>query len=176
MPEYRRANVPGATYFFTVNCAQRKNNTLLIDHVEQLRESIRVVKQRHPFIIDAIVILPEHLHCIWTLPDGDANFSKRWSLIKSNFSRGIPKGEMRSDSRIKRGERGIWQRRYWEHLIRDEQDFERHVDYIHWNPMKHGLVKSVKDWPYSSFQKFVGEGVYQENWVCEDEIDLDVGE
>ena len=175
MSQYRRAKIPGGTYFFTVNCAQRKNNTLLIDQVETLRESMRVVKQRHPFEIDAIVILPEHLHCIWTLPEGDADFSRRWTLIKANFSRLIPKGEVRSESRVKRGERGIWQRRYWEHYIRDENDFERHVNYIHWNPVKHGLVRNVKDWPYSSFHKFVKKGVYQQNWVCEDD-DLEVGE
>jgi putative transposase len=108
---------------------------------------MRKVKADHSFQIEAMVVLPEHLHCIWTLPVGEADYKTRWSLIKAGFSRSIPHGERRSDSRVKRGERGIWQRRYWEHLIRDEQDFERHVDYIHWNPVKHAWVQRVQDGP-----------------------------
>ena len=123
MAEYRRANVEGATYFFTVNCAERHGNHLLVDNIGLLRKVMRKVKSSHPFNIDAIVVLPEHLQCIWRLPPGDADCKTRWALIKAGFSRGIPLGERRSTSRIKRGERGIWQRRFWEHVIRDDVDF-----------------------------------------------------
>jgi len=176
MTEYRRAKIQGATYFFTVNCAERQNNRILENNIDALRQVFRQVKQKHPFKIDAIVILPEHLHCIWTLPPDDANYSLRWNLIKSGFSRLITGNERRSDSRIKRGERGIWQRRYWEHVVRDEKDFERHVDYIHWNPVKHGWVKRVSDWPYSSFHAYERKGIYPVNWVCEEEQVIDVCE
>lgn len=167
MTEYRRAKIQGASYFFTVNCAERRGNRILENNIDTLRHAFRAVKQKHPFKIDAIVVLPEHLHCIWTMPAGDADYSMRWNLIKSGFSRLITADEKRSDSRIKRGERGIWQRRYWEHVIRDEQDFERHVDYIHWNPVKHGWVQRVSDWPYSSFHTYVRQGIYPANWACE---------
>ena len=130
----------------------------------------------HSFKIDAMVVLPEHMHCIWTLPTDDADYAIRWSLIKSGFSREIPVTERRSKSRQARGERGIWQRRYWEHLIRDDRDFERHVDYIHWNPVKHNWVKRVKDWPYSSFHKYVRLGLYPLDWGIEPEMELETGE
>jgi len=132
--------------------------------------AITQVKGRHGFEIDAMVVLPEHLHCILTLPVGDSDFSTRWGLIKAYFSRQVDRGERISKSREKRGERGIWQRRFWEHLIRDEIDYRQHVDYIHWNPVKHGWVQAVKDWPHSSFHRYVKMGVYPENWG--DEIDL----
>jgi len=164
MTEYRRADVPGASWFFTVNLAQRKNSSLFIDHIDSLRNVFKKVKVGHPFRIDAIVILPEHLHCILTLPEGDANFSVRWNLIKSNFSRTLEKGEQISLSREIRGERGIWQRRFWEHLIRDQEDFNRHADYIHWNPVKHGCVNRVADWPHSSFYEYVQRGIYPVDW------------
>jgi putative transposase len=151
MTEYRRANIPGASWFFTVNLAERHGNCLLFDHIDLLRRVFREVKHRHPFAIEAMVVLPEHLHCIWTLPGGDADYKMRWALIKAGFSRQLPAGERRSESRLKRGERGIWQRRYWEHAIRDDRDFAGHVDYIHWNPIKHGWVERVGDWPHSSF-------------------------
>ncbi len=176
MTRYRRATIAGGTYFFTVNCAERYGNHLLTDNVDLLRQSFRKVITNHPFYIDAIVILPEHLHCIWTLPDDDVDYKTRWGLIKAGFSRAIPAGERRSASRIKRGERGIWQRRYWEHVIRDEGDFERHVDYIHCNPVKHGWVRRVRDWRYSSFHTYVRRGIYSENWVGQPEETLDVGE
>lgn len=164
MTEYRRFQHPGATWFFTVNLAERKNNHLLVDRVDELKMAFADVKRRNPFHIDAAVILPDHLHCIWTLPEGDSDFSSRWGLIKANFSRQMPKCERISVSRQKRGERGLWQRRFWEHMIRDETDFRQHVDYIHWNPVKHGWVNCVKDWPHSSFLHYVALGVYQENW------------
>jgi putative transposase len=112
-----------------------------------------------------MVVLPDHLHTIWTMPDGDADFATRWRLIKSAFSRRLPAGERISNSRVAKGERGVWQRRYWEHTIRDENDFARHTDYIHVNPVKHGLVTQVRDWPYSSFHRMVKLGVYSEDWA-----------
>ena len=162
MRTYQRLRIDGACYFFTVNLAQREGN-LLILHIEHLREAFRQTRQDHPFEINAIVILPEHLHCIWQLPESDSDYSTRWRLIKSRFSMAIPKTERISNSRIGKGERGIWQRRYWEHAIRDERDLQNHVDYIYYNPVKHGLVSQVKDWPYSSFYQWVKRGHYQEN-------------
>lgn len=153
----------GGTYFFTVNLAERKRS-LLVDYIEVLRASIRKVKAAHPFHIDAMVVLPDHLHALWTLPEGDTNYPMRWTLIKAGFSRCIPKGERCSVSRQMKGERGIWQRRYWEHLIRDDLDFARHADYIHYNPVKHGYVRCVSDWPYSTFHRYVEGGIYSKDW------------
>ena len=164
MTGYRRFRVKGGVYFFTVNLAERKKK-LLIEHIDVLRAAFRVVKQAHPFQMDAVVILPDHLHTIWTLPEGDDDFSLRWRKIKSAFSREIEKGERVSKSRAGKKERGIWQRRFWEHAIRDENDFTRHVDYIHFNPVKHGHVQRVVDWPYSSFHKYVRFGIYTADWV-----------
>ena len=120
--------------------------------------------QRHPFTIDAIVVLPEHLHALWTLPEDDNDYATRWMLIKTAFSRQIPKGEYRTASRKKKGERGIWQRRYWEHLIRDERDYKHHVEYIHYNPVKHGYVNCPSDWEYSSIHRFIANGMIDQNW------------
>ena len=138
MTEYRRVRVPGATWFFTVGLAERRGNGLLVERIDTLRSAFRVVRERHPFLMDAVVILPDHLHCVWTLPEGDADYSTRWGLIKAKFSRSLNRGERRSASRVKRGERGIWQRRFWEHCIRDEGDYARHVDYVHW-PLRQPL-------------------------------------
>lgn len=160
---YRRADVKGGTYFFTVNLANRKGS-LLVDNIDILRNAISLVMERHPFTIDAIVVLPEHLHALWTLPEGDNDYATRWMLIKSTFSRHIPKGEYRSASRTKKGERGIWQRRYWEHLVRDENDFNRHVEYIHYNPVKHGYVQCPSDWQYSSLQRYIANGTVERDW------------
>jgi putative transposase len=169
MPNYRRAYVPGASWFFTVNLLQRRNNDLLVRHIDLLRDAVRRVHRLHPFVIDAWVVLPEHMHCVWTLPPGDSAYSMRWRLIKTFFCRALPSDEYRSRLRLLRGERGIWQRRYWEHLIRDDDDFRRHVDYVHINPLKHGLVGRVQDWPYSSFHRGVRFGVYPEDWAgCTD--------
>jgi putative transposase len=170
--EYRRAKVPGATYFFTVVTYQRQN---LFQHpqlVTVLRQSVRSIKQRHQFIIEAMVVLPDHLHCIWTLPNDDANFSMRWQLIKSAFSRRCPDlyRQHLSSSRHAKGEQGVWQRRFWEHKIQDEQDFAHHVDYIHYNPVKHGLVSAPNDWMYSSFHRYVQSGCYQIDWGANDEL------
>src|SRR3954454_16667142 len=158
MTAYRRNAVAGATYFFTVNLADRRRS-LLTDNIEPLRAAFRGTRVRHPFTIEAIVLLPDHLHAIWTLPDGDADFAVRWSLIKANFSRALPQDEPVSHSRRRKRERGIWQRRYWEHTIRGEDDLVRHIDYIHFNPVKHGYVDRVSNWPYSSFHRIVRLGL-----------------
>jgi len=176
MTQYRRAYVPGATWFFTVNLAERNGNRLLVDEVDALRAAMRAVQAAHSFRIDAAVILPDHLHCIWTLPRGDSDFSTRWGLVKGAFSRSIQKGERLSPSRIKRGERGLWQRRFWEHLIRDEEDLKHHADYIHWNPVKYGWVQKVVDWPHSSFHAYLRRGVYETTWGGKSVPDLDAGE
>ncbi len=176
MAQYKRAYIPGATWFFTVNLAVRQNNPVLTENIESLRSAFSSVNTRRPFNIEAIVILPEHLHCIWTLPSRDSDFSTRWSLIKGRFSRCIKKDEQVSASRLKKRERGIWQRRFWEHVIRDENDFHRHIDYIHYNPVKHGLVKNTIEWPYSSFHKYVEMGIYQEKWGRGEQFDNCTGE
>jgi len=173
--QYRRANIPGAHYFFTVNIAER-DKSLLIDYIDELRSAFEIIKQNHPFVIEAIVILPDHIHTLWKLPDNDADFSTRWRLIKSTFSRTLPQTERISSSRRKKGERGIWQRRYWEHLIRDENDFARHVDYIHYNPVKHGYVQAPVDWPYSSIHRYIKKGIIQSNWAVKGEINGCFGE
>jgi REP-associated tyrosine transposase len=164
VPSYRRNFVLGGSFFFTVNLAERRSR-LLVDNIESLRAVFRDVRRRHPFAIDAIAVLPDHLHAIWTLPEGDTDFSTRWSLIKAGFSRGLPKGERVSRSRCRKRERAIWQRRYWEHTLRDERDFARHADYIHFNPVKHGHVRRVQDWPFSSFHRMVRLGIYPEDWA-----------
>ena len=137
MPNYRRALISGATWFFTVNLLDRSSG-LLVDEIDLLRAAARRVRARYPFRVNAVVVLPDHIHAIWTLPEGDADFPQRWRYIRTLFSSGLPKVEPVSPVRARRGERGIWQRRYWEHLIRDEADFRVHVDYIHFNPVKHG--------------------------------------
>jgi putative transposase len=129
-----------------------------------LRDAFRRVKTEYPFDLDAVVVLPEHLHCIWTLPDGDAGYPDRWRRIKVAFSRRLPDCHPRSASKIAKGERGIWQRRYWEHTLRDEEDWRHHMDYIHFNPVKHGHVSRVSDWPHSTFHRYVEIGMYPKNW------------
>lgn len=162
---YRRARVAGATYFFTVNLANRKSDRL-IAHIDRLRESVRLVQSRHPFDIPAMVVLPDHLHALWVLPIGDVNFATRWALIKAGFSRGLPTIERVSNSRRHKGERGIWQRRYWEHMIRDDEDYARHVDYIHYNPVKHGHVMRASDWPHSSIHRYIKAGLLRADWAA----------
>jgi len=164
MTGYRRNFVVGGCLFFTVNLAGRRRR-LLTENIDVLRTALRETQRRHPFSIDAMVVLPDHLHAVWTLPDGDADFSTRWRLVKTSFSWKLAVEEPVSTSRAGKGERGIWQRRYWEHTIRDENDFRRHIDYIHINPVKHGLVTRVSDWPYSSFHRMVRESVYPEDWA-----------
>jgi putative transposase len=170
MTNYRRNFIPGGSYFFTVNLADRRSG-LLTEQIDLLRNAFRYAKERHPFSIEASVVLPDHLHAVWTLPDHDADFAVRWRLIKSAFSRGLAPDEPTSNSRSRKGERGIWQRRYWEHTLRDENDFARHVDYIHFNPVKHGYVSRVMDWPHSSFHRFVRLGVYPADWAGDAKLD-----
>ncbi len=160
---YRRAQVPGGTYFFTVNLADRSSR-LLVEQVTTLREAVRSVKTRHPFEIVAWVVLPDHLHAIWTLPPGDTDYAKRWMLIKIAFSSRIRHGERISISRQRKGERGIWQRRYWEHAIAEEVDLQRHVDYIHFNPVKHGYTRIASEWPYSSIHRYIKAGDIPADW------------
>jgi len=158
---YRRVYTPGAHYFFTVVTEQR--NPLLIKHIDRLRHAFRKVIHTHPFELEAICVLPDHLHTMWKMPSDDENYSLRWNLIKRNFSSGIDLAST-SDSKTRKREKGVWQRRFWEHQIRDERDWRNHVDYIHYNPVKHGLVERVGDWPHSSFHRFVRRGWYEENW------------
>ena len=141
--------------------------TLLVDHIATLREAIAKTRQSRPCIIDAFVVLPDHLHAVWTLPPGDADFSTRWRLIKSHFVRALPKRERLGPVRVARSERGIWQRRFWEHLIRDEADYSRHVEYCYINPVKHGLVTKVRDWPHSSFHRDARAGMVPLDWAGE---------
>lgn len=168
MTNYRRNVLAGGTYFFTVNLMDRRSR-LLIENIGLLRAACRYVRRRHPCGTDAIVVLPDHMHVLWTLPPGDADFSTRWRLIKSMFSRSLPATEPVSASRLRKGERGIWQRRYWEHTIRDERDFLHHADYIHFNPVKHGHVRRAVDWPYSSFRRMARLGVYPQDWGGEND-------
>ncbi len=176
MPDYRRHRIPGGCYFFTVNLLERYPNEGLVRHIDLLRAAVRQVRRGRPFHIDGWVVLPDHLHCIWTLPPGDDDYSTRWRIIKTLFAKALPMTEHRSSVRRRRGERGIWQRRYWEHTIRDERDYSAHMDYIHYNPVKHGYVRRVMDWPYSTFARLVREGIYTTDWAGVDTADLVVGE
>jgi putative transposase len=164
--QYRRSTTQGATYFFTLVTHQRRPFLCHPPNISLLRETFRYVRAEHPFHIDAAVVLPDHLRCLWTLPDGDHDFSSRWRLIKSYFSHGCdPEYRLPpSASRQKKREQAVWQRRFWEHQIRDEGDFIQHVEYIHYNPVKHGLVAAPQDWPYSSFHRYVRRGVYPADW------------
>jgi putative transposase len=175
MTAYRRNRIPGGTYFFTVNLQDRRT-TLLVDRIELLRACVRRVHALHPFHIDAWVVLPDHMHALWTLPEGDTAYARRWQAIKMAFSKGVEPGEPRTINRASRDERGIWQRRYWEHTIRDERDYAAHIDYIHFNPVKHGLASSAADWPYSSFRRCVAKGMYPSEWSESEERDAFWGE
>ena len=165
MPNYRRFNCPGGTWFFTINLLNRKNNDMLVRHIDHFRRVVREVKQNHPFIIHGWVVLPDHMHCVIQLPHEDSNFTLRWRLIKAGFSKSLPVTEFRSRVRKRRGERGIWQRRFWEHLIKNESDYKAHMDYVHINPVKHGYVKQVLDWPFSTFHRLVRKGIYPSDWA-----------
>ena len=175
MPNYRRAFVPGGCWFFTVNLLDRRQ-TLLVEHIADLREAVAATRQTHGFEIAAFVVLPDHPHAIRRLPPGDSDFSTRWRLIKSRFAKTLPKGERRSAVRVARNERGIWQGRFWEHLIRDETDYARHVEYCWINPLKHGLVARVRDWLHSSFHRDVHAGLVSIDWGGEIDTGGDFGE
>ena len=184
--EYRRAWRPGGWYFFTLVTYKRLPILTVPENVSRLRMSFHHVMQKRPFEIDGIVVLPDHVHCIWRLPEEDADFATRWRLIKHFFSRSCFVGKMgkaspalvewadhahqttadekQSNSRKGKRERAVWQRRYWEHLIRNEEDWRRHMDYIHYNPVRHGLASVPAEWPYSSFKQCVEKGWYSVEW------------
>ncbi len=168
MANYRRARASGGTFFFTVVTYRRRP---VFDRPESrlaLREVTQNVRQRHPFSIDAWVLLPEHLHCIWTLPKDSSDFSLRWGLIKSGFSKRTKAlfhvKEWMNHSKLNHRESTLWQRRFWEHLIRSDEEYKAYMDYIHYNPVKHGYVKRALDWPYSTFHRYVKSGIYPEHW------------
>jgi len=164
--KYRRAFVPGGSYFFTVVTERRQKIFIDDKNVEILRQAFKNVMKKYPFTIDAAVILPEHLHFVWTLPSNDTDFSTRWRLIKTWFTKHCEYESIikLNNSQITRDEKNIWQHRYWEHLLRDELDFEQHINYVHYNPVKHGYVSKPIDWEYSSFYKYVEENIISSNW------------
>ncbi len=168
MPEYRRSHIEGGTFFFTVVTYNRLPILTTDASRRLLHPAWLDVRQRFPFALDAVCLLPDHLHCIWTLPLGDTDYSIRWKEIKRLFTKGylsrVGPGETCNVSRERRGEAAIWQRRFWEHTIRDQADLNRHRDYIHTNPVKHGLVQRVCAWPWSSFQRYVKKGYYEAGW------------
>lgn len=163
---YRRAFIPGGSFFFTLVTEKRRPIFASSEAVDVLRQAFRTVKSNRPFELDAIVVLPDHLHCLWSLPLGDADFATRWRLIKTWFTKHCDPAlrQEGNRSRVVKGQRAIWQHRYWEHAIRDQTDFSRHVDYIHFNPVKHGHVLSAIDWPYSSFRRYVEAKIYPADW------------
>lgn len=166
---YRRAWIAGGSFFFTVVTAERRPLLASVEAVDVLRLAFRAVRSRYPFDVDAIVVLPDHLHCIWSLPAGDADFATRWRLIKTWFTKHCDPNLRTASDRAQSAKREqpqqpLWQHRYWEHALRDEADSDRHTDYIHFNPVKHGLVTSVKEWPYSSFHRHVASGLYPPDW------------
>ncbi len=168
MTHYRRATAAGGTYFFTV-VTYRWQRFLCDDDVRvALRESIQQARSNHPFVIDAWVLLPDHMHCVWTLPPADADFSIRWSAIKRGLTRRVGarlhRADLMNDSKLAHGESTLWQRRFWEHQIRDAIDLQAHVDYIHFNPVKHGFVASASDWSYSSIHRYIQNGAYPTDW------------
>jgi putative transposase len=175
MPNYHRNHVPGATYAFTVNLRDRRSD-LLTTQIDHLRAAVHSVRAEHPFTIEAWVVLPDHMHCLWTLPPGDTLYPRRLQLIKGRFSQTQPSTQIPRASLIRKAERGIWQRRYWEHTIRDDADFAAHMDYIHFNPVKHGYAHSAADWPYSTFARCVARGLYPVDWTASDVEPTEAGE
>ncbi len=174
MSTYRRFRIPGATYFFTANLADR-GSTLLVDRIDMLREAFSQTRAERPFEVNAIVVLPDHLHAVWTLPPGDTDYSTRWRLIKARFAHDVGIEMPRSRSKRAKAERGIWQRRFWEHCIRDEADYRAHVAYCWTNPVKHGYVERAVAWPHSSIHRDIKRGLVGSEyvgWVVpEDEIE-----
>jgi len=170
MPNYIRRYAPGGTFFFTVVTYDRRPLFSSTHARAYLREALLEGQRRWPFELVATVLLPQHWHCVWTLPDGDTDYSKRWGIIKSRFTKHwLAAGGHNltvSRARVHHRERGVWQKRFWEHKIRDEEDFIRHVNYIHYNPVKHGLTRCPHGWPHSSFWRWVSEGYYKRDWLC----------
>ena len=178
MPNYKRVR-EGETFFFTVVTYNRQPILCLEESRAALKGIIFETRTKMPFEIDAWVLMPDHLHCIWTLPEGDSDYSKRWGLIKAAYTKRTGKdlagNRVEIASRIKHREQVVWQRRFWEHRIRDEKDYEMHCDYIHYNPVKHGLVNAPKDWAFSTFKRYVGQGVYSEDWGSSETIEFQEG-
>lgn len=172
MPEFRRAFRPGGTFFFTHVTYKRRRILTTDDARNCLRRAIESARDQYPFEIDAFVLLPDHLHCIWTLPEDDADFPTRWKSIKTAFTREFLQSNSAAESTISAGmknenRRGVWQRRYWEHTIRTETSYYRFCDYIHFNPVKHGHSRCPHAWPWSSFHRFVEENHYPKDWCCD---------
>ncbi|TKR29828.1 transposase [Luteimonas gilva] len=172
MPRYRRVWVPGGTYFFTVNLLERRRR-LLVERIDALRAAFIDARGAQPFELLAIVVLPDHLHCVWRLPEGDADNAGRWQRIKAGFVRRLPRDEYVSTIRRARRERGVWQRRYWEHLIQDDEDLRRHIDYVHFNPVKHRWAARAVDWPHSSVHRYVARGDLTADWGGECGVEAD---
>ena len=162
--QYRRSLTPSGYYFFTLALQDRQQDWL-VRHIDKLRQAVKVVKQKHPFEIIAVCVLPEHIHLLIRLPENDSDYPMRLRMIKAKFSQALPKTEAISAARRRKNERGIWQRRYWEHQIRNDRDLNAHIDYIHFNPVKHGYVGRVADWPYSSFHSYVQRGILPADWA-----------
>ncbi|WP_337056143.1 REP-associated tyrosine transposase [Pseudomonas sp. USHLN015] len=175
MSRYLRSQRAGSYYFFTLVTAKRRPLLTEPSVRHALRNAIQAVRLEQPFRIHGWVLLPDHLHCLWELPPGDTDFARRWSIIKRKVSQSVHLPPT-SNSRVARRESGFWQRRFWEHGIRDADDYRRHMDYLHWNPVKHGLVTRVADWPWSSFHRLVREGLYPTGWGDAGEQDGDFGE
>jgi putative transposase len=178
MTHYRRTTQAGATYFFTVVTYRRRAFLCNDDVLKALRDAIDKTRTQYPFTIDAWVILPDHMHAIWTLPPEDADFATRWRLIKRYLTlacgASLHEPHLMTTSKIKHRESTLWQRRYWEHLIRDDDDYAKHMDYVHFNPVKHALVNRVMDWPHSSFHRYVKQGLYAVDWGLA--VKVDAGE
>jgi putative transposase len=166
MSEYLRLYQPGGSYFFTVVTHQRVQILSQPANIVRLQAAFHKVMKKYPFTLEAFVILPDHIHCIWRMPSWDSNYSIRWRLIKSDFSGGFNHPVNR------RGEKGIWQRRFWEHLLRDEEDWRSHMDYIHYNPVKHGYVETPGAWPHSSFRQAIKDGLYDPGWGSEEPVGI----
>ena len=181
MPNWRRAHVPGGSYFFTVVTDRRARFLTDAPARPLLGSLIRRCQLKWPFTINALVLLPDHLHAIWSLPPGDDEYSKRWGWIKKEFTKNwlaLGGKELRQTAGRRRDRRrGVWQPKFWEHTLETDDDFERHFDYVHYNPVKHGFVKCPRDWPWSSFHRWVQAGVYPDHWACWDKFGpLDFGD
>jgi len=173
MVHYRRNLIPGGTYFLTITLRDRRS-TLLVDHADALRSIVSKVRQALPFTIDAMVVLPDHWHAVWTLPPDDDQYARRIRLIKARFTRHLIATGLQI-SKDERGDYRSWQKRFWEHTIRGDRDFEAHVNYIHINPVKHGLVKRAVDWPHSTIHRYIQNGTLPADWAC-GTLDGDFGE
>jgi putative transposase len=156
-----RSHAPGPCYFFTVATHDRR--PILIAEIDRLRDAFRTVLTRHPFTLEAIVVLPDHLHTMWRMNEEDGDFSMRWRVLKRLFSTGL-EAPLPNRSRARKREKSVWQRRFWDHVIRDDDDWRRHLDYIHYNPVHHGYCEAPVEWPYSSFARMVERGWYDPEW------------